>query len=97
MNCATFSIKHITVQLAFQYRLAATINFVQLNEPSFHVQNKNYQVDFSKTSFSVAHSGDEKVYKTKRIHFCMSSQKNSRLNQVFGPAMIRPCDENPLR
>jgi hypothetical protein len=45
--------------------------------------NKNYifnQVDFSKTGFPVATSGNETVFTTKRTQFCMSSQKISCFN-----------------
>jgi hypothetical protein len=41
------------------------------------------QVYFSKTSFSVAPSGDEKVFTTNRTQFCMSRQKILCFNQVF--------------
>jgi hypothetical protein len=62
------------------------------------------QVECSKSSFPVAPSGDEKVFTTKRTHFCMSRQKMSLFNQVFSwhnwkfdPSMIRPSDISNLQ
>jgi hypothetical protein len=37
-----------TVKIDFDVHLAATKNFSQLNEPSFHVQTKNYTIQSSR-------------------------------------------------